>query len=281
MQIVYLGTAAAEGIPGIYCNCDACRRALKAGGRNIMTRSQVLIDGRLLVDFGPDTYAHFLRMGRTMYDIGHVLITHSHIDHFSLCEAPNRPEGMSHGITHKKMKIYAVAEIAEGMAEEAERQRLIGRKLFNEFFEPVSLKLYQTVDVGGYKVTPLPARHSTKEQPLLFLIEKDGKSMFYGNDTGIFGNEIDDWLAANGKHIDLLSLDCTKEDTEFDYYTHMCMAEDRKIADRFADRGIIGADTKLVVTHFSHNGGLIYDELVKAAEKYGFTVAYDGFTVDL
>ena len=40
MEITYLGTAAAEGIPGIYCGCETCRRAIAAGGRNIMTRSQ-------------------------------------------------------------------------------------------------------------------------------------------------------------------------------------------------------------------------------------------------
>ena len=33
MRIKYLGTGAAEGIPGMFCACAACKRALKAGGK--------------------------------------------------------------------------------------------------------------------------------------------------------------------------------------------------------------------------------------------------------
>ena len=29
MKLKYLGTAAAEGIPGMFCNCRVCRNALK------------------------------------------------------------------------------------------------------------------------------------------------------------------------------------------------------------------------------------------------------------
>lgn len=39
MKLQYLGTAAAEGFPGMFCNCTACERARKAGGKNIRTRS--------------------------------------------------------------------------------------------------------------------------------------------------------------------------------------------------------------------------------------------------
>ena len=61
MKIQYLGTAAAEGIPAIFCECENCRKSRMAGGRNIRTRSQALIDDRLLIDFPADTYMHFLQ----------------------------------------------------------------------------------------------------------------------------------------------------------------------------------------------------------------------------
>ena len=44
MKVQYLGTAAAERIPGMFCNCEVCRRALALGGKNIMTQAQVLIE---------------------------------------------------------------------------------------------------------------------------------------------------------------------------------------------------------------------------------------------
>ena len=80
----------------------------------------------------------------------------------------------------------------------------------------------------------------------------------------------------------MLSLDCTKCDVEFDYYAHMSMSEGREIADRFIKNGLLKDGAKLYYTHFSHNSGMIYDDMVEVAEsKYGFEVAYDGLTVEL
>ena len=120
-----------------------------------------------------------------------------------------------------------------------------------------------------------------KEQALLYLIEQDGKTVFYGNDTGIFPEEIDEYLAKNNKKIDLLSLDCTKCDNDYKYYTHMSMEEGKVIFDRFKAKGILSEDVKCYYTHFSHNGHQIYDDLVKSAKKYGFKVAYDGLEINL
>ena len=62
----------------------------------------------------------------------------------------------------------------------------------------------------------------------------------------------------------------------------MSMSEGRRIADRFCEKGLLKCDAMLYYTHFSHNGKMIYDELVTAAKsKYGFSVAYDGLTLTL
>ena len=60
MKLQYLGTAAAEGWPALFCDCESCRRARIVGGRNIRTRSQAMLDDRLLIDMPPDTYHHLL-----------------------------------------------------------------------------------------------------------------------------------------------------------------------------------------------------------------------------
>ena len=54
MKILYMGTAAAEGWPGLFCSCDVCSHARKAGGRNLRTRTQAMLDDDLLLDFPPD-----------------------------------------------------------------------------------------------------------------------------------------------------------------------------------------------------------------------------------
>jgi len=92
MILQYLGTGAAEGWPGMFCACEVCNTARERGGRNIRTRSQALVfankfgegtlDERLLIDLTPDTYLHYLMHNVELNKIGHLIITHSHHDHF-------------------------------------------------------------------------------------------------------------------------------------------------------------------------------------------------------
>ena len=42
MKLKYLGTAAAEGYPAMFCNCENCKKALKEKGRNIKCRDRML-----------------------------------------------------------------------------------------------------------------------------------------------------------------------------------------------------------------------------------------------
>ena len=44
MKITYLGTGAAEGVPALFCNCDTCRTVRALGGREIRSRTQILVD---------------------------------------------------------------------------------------------------------------------------------------------------------------------------------------------------------------------------------------------
>ena len=48
MEIQYLGTAAAEGYPALFCSCDICKKARNAGGREIRTRTQSVVDNKIL-----------------------------------------------------------------------------------------------------------------------------------------------------------------------------------------------------------------------------------------
>jgi phosphoribosyl 1,2-cyclic phosphate phosphodiesterase len=43
MKIQYLGTAAAEGIPAMFCTCELCRKTARAGSAEARCRSSVLI----------------------------------------------------------------------------------------------------------------------------------------------------------------------------------------------------------------------------------------------
>ena len=45
--------------------------------------------------------------------------------------------------------------------------------------------------------------------------------------------------------------------------------------------GLVGEKTKYIVTHFSHNNGLLHDDIASLAESYGMTAAYDGMEVEI
>lgn len=281
MKIQYLGTAAAERIPAVFCNCPTCQKALKLGGKNIMTHSQVLLDDTLLVDLSCNTWQHFMKLGKTLESIGHVLFTHSHSDHFSIDEILMRSTGMAKDVTTDTLHIYASGDVIEiiekrlALCSEKKRDQMLGR------IEMHRLEYYVPTEVCGFTVTPFPATHAGEENAMIFLIEKDGKALFYGNDTGIFTEEIDDYLAKNKKHVDLLSLDCTKGDQPFTYAHHMSMAEGRIVADRFFAKGILDEKSLLYYTHFSHNCQNVHDELEEIAKDYGFSITHDGFTIEI
>lgn len=93
--------------PALFCNCDACRRALALGGKNIRTRSQVLIDNSLLVDFPPDSYLHMPFQGLSLKTIEHLIVTHSHQDHFYPLDFILKGEPYAHiDSSQPQLKIY-------------------------------------------------------------------------------------------------------------------------------------------------------------------------------
>ena len=106
MKIKFLGTAAAEGIPALYCQCDICKDAWIHKGKNIRTRAQALIDDKILIDFGPDTYAHVLQYEVPLDTIHHVLITHKHSDHFYPADLLFRRPGYASKVEEEPLHVY-------------------------------------------------------------------------------------------------------------------------------------------------------------------------------
>ena len=82
MEFTYLGTAAAEGWPAVFCRCKYCLEAQRLGGKNIRTRSQAIINDDLLIDLPPDTYLHKLAHNLDLTRVKYLLLTHCHMDHF-------------------------------------------------------------------------------------------------------------------------------------------------------------------------------------------------------
>ena len=52
-----------------------------------------------------------------------------------------------------------------------------------------------------------------------------------------------------------------------------------EMAQELKRRGAATEKTTLVATHFSHNGGLMYEDLIAAFLPHGIQVAYDGIVL--
>ncbi len=273
MNLTYLGTAAAEGIPGIFCACDTCREATRRGGKDLRTRSQAIVDDTLLIDLPPDSYFHMLRDGVSLPDIEHMLLTHTHSDHFLASELYYRRPGFCD--TRATLTIYGndtLKRNADALVEKT------GTTYEKSKLACVELTEFVPHDVAGYTVVPLLARHARDEKCFIYLIGRDGKWLLYGNDTGIFPDATWDYL--HGRKLDLVSLDCTcgkrAEGTN-----HMGVPDLITMRQRLADAGCLHEHTQLVATHFSHNGGLLHADLEALLNPHGYEVAYDGMRVEI
>ena len=278
MEIVYWGTGAAEGVPAVFCNCALCQKARALGPKEVRTRAQMLIDGRLLVDLGPDTYLHSLQYGTNLMDIRHILVTHSHSDHFYAEDLVFRAEPYGHGglqapaTLYGNEKTHRILNLVQQMYSDTDSFGLCTQFRQIEAFRPFV--------AGAYIVTPLPADHDVNEACFLFDIfsKRDGKRLLYANDSFTFLPQTLRYL--RGRRFDLISLDCTMG-TKPSASSHMSLPLCAALARRLREQGTADDGTVFVLTHFSHNCGMLHSELRAAAEKEGFVAACDGLHLTL
>ncbi len=273
MKIKYLGTAAAEGIPGIFCSCDTCRRARNAGGKNIHTRSQAIVDDTLLIDLPPDTYMHILQGNLNINNVEHCLITHPHQDHFYPDELSMREPGFC--VVENPLTLYSGETAHNIICDYIQRRNL----QCNTY--AVKVSPYETFNAGSYKVTAIPATHDEKIHSLIYAIEKGNKAILYAHDTGLLTEEAWNFVKNSGIKFDFVSIDCTGVLLEGWTYGHLSLDTCVIFKDKLSECGAVKDTTVFCISHFSHNSLAIRDEIVPYAEKLGFSVAYDGYESEI
>ncbi len=271
MKIKYLGTAAAEGVPAIFCQCENCRKSRELGGRNIRTRSQALIDDAILIDFPADTYMHYLTYNFPLDKIKTCIITHSHSDHLYPADLEMRTDVFSH-IKDKEALTFYSAKSGYDMVME-----LVDRYNMQDDVNAVLIKPLVSFEAEGYAITPIPATHDAASSPVVFLIEKEGKSVLYSNDTSEYPEEGWEYLAKLNKSIGVVSMDCTEGENHTTYDGHLNIWRVIEMRKRMLELGIAYDKTVFILNHFSHNGGnVVYDDFIKTAKDNNFLVSYDG-----
>jgi len=79
MEVLLLGTGAADGWPSPFCACLSCTDARSRGDVRLPTAA--LLGNRVLIDAGPAVPGAVARAGRSLRDVHHIVVTHAHPDH--------------------------------------------------------------------------------------------------------------------------------------------------------------------------------------------------------
>jgi adenosylcobinamide kinase / adenosylcobinamide-phosphate guanylyltransferase len=172
MRVRLLGTGSADGWPNAWCTCAACTSALRRG--QLRAPTSALVDGRLLLDCGPETPRSALRCGESLADVTHVLITHDHPDHSApMTLLARRWAGRTEALT--VVGPASVVAAWRAWAGPADAVRFVGVTAGDE------------LDADGYRVRVLAAEHQAWEPGDAVLYDvtgPDGARLLYATDTG-------------------------------------------------------------------------------------------------
>ena len=275
MKIKYYGTGAGAGIPELFCSCRVCAYARKNGGKDFRTRSQAVV-GDLMIDFPVDAHAHALFYGIDMQEYRDVLITHDHPDHFSRLEINSRFQDDG------EWRFYLPPDSAE-----PERKRQAAILASNKQIPPrravtvLDAAPFETMTIQGYHVTALPANHVKNLQCVLYLIEKDGKTVFWAHDTGLLPEETVEYFRKRKVHLNAVSLDCTLKRGDPITPAHMDILQCKQTADMLRSFGCIDDSTVIILSHFGHLVERTHQELVEEAVEFGMIPAFNGMEIEI
>lgn len=311
MRVTFLGTAAAEGIPQLWCRCDGCRVARERGGRHLRHRTAMLINDDLLIDAGPDIGSAAAQLGLDLAAVRALLVTHPHYDHLNFGTLRDRGRHWG-GTPLPPLTIYgsrASLALLAGWADPAplhiETQRVAP---FEQF----------TISTGGAAVadprlptaTPFPATperryevhtfaaaHAEPEdEAMLFAISQvagpevsDNRipaPLLYATDTGSFPAatwEALDRLGARGVRFGATVVDATFGTARnlVDPRPHMTIAQSIEVQRELARRGLLAENARRLAIHFSHSLVPPHDELQALLAPEQIAPAYDGLSLTI
>lgn len=274
MRVLFLGSAAAEGWPGLFCTCEACREARRRGGRNIRRRTSYAINADTLVDFGPDIYWQSIRFGIDLARIRHLLVTHSHEDHFAPAELRFRREGFSR--VSDIMCFYGNRRVLERLAAEVP-----------DTTEELKLRLEpmhpgrRISAADGLTVTALEAQHAGPDETALNYVIEDGQcTVLIANDTGWWPDAT--WAQIRAFELDAAILECTYgPQRPAMRESHLGAMTTIAMRDRLSELGVLRPGCRVVANHFTHNGRVLHEELCEFFRPYGIEVGWDGLELQL
>lgn len=263
MQVVVLGTGAADGWPNPFCTCSSCA-ALRAEGL-VRGQTAALVDGVLLLDCGPETPRAAARSGAALAGVRHLLLTHAHPDHVGPAALlwrswARRPESL---------------DVLGPPAALDTCREWVGPG------DPVRLRPVEAGEVlalPGYEVRVLPAAHGDDGSGTAVLYDvrsADGR-LLYATDTGPLPD--DAVRACAGAAYDLVLLEETFGDAADHGTDHLDLTTFPRQLARLREAAAVTGRTDVVAVHLGHRNPPTA-ELARRLALWGARVVPDGTTL--
>jgi phosphoribosyl 1,2-cyclic phosphate phosphodiesterase len=271
MRLIFLGTAAAEGYPGIFCSCEHCSQARQMGGKNLRFRSALLVNQDLMIDFGPDIQASALRYSQSLWGVTTGLVTHAHSDHFYPENFMMRSVVFTGKLPPPTLHLYGSRDVAAILSESFPDQTII-------HLESQAVKAFESWKSGRYTITAYRAFHAVDSLEALFYGLDDGNhAILYATDTGSFPE--DTRQALKGRSFDVIILEETMGGGN--YEQHLGFDTFLEQVQWIRKAGLLRPGGRIVATHFSHSGNPLHAELEAIFRPYEVEVAFDGMEINL
>ena len=230
----------------------------------------MLIDENILVDVPFQCIDYAIKIGVDVTKITDLFITHSHDDHYQKEILLKLASLVPH-----KINLWCQKDALENLglaAEESEKVNLCPVEIMDKW------------ETGGATVTALPANHLTKgnEQPLHYVFEKGGKSLFYGCDGGWFMART--WEYMRKLKLDGIVLDATVGDDagNFRIGTHNSIPMLKILVAALLQNKVMDENGTMIANHIAPVVYKMDDNAIKEAlAEVGLIAAEDGMTIEI
>ena len=273
MEVLLLGTGAADGWPSPFCECVSCTDARAAC--HVRRPTAALLDGVILVDAGPAVPTAVAEAGRSLRAVHHILVTHAHTDHLD----PALLLWLSWNPTAHTVHVWGPRGVIDACAQ------WIGPST------PVMLHALEAGDsaelltpAGTWRMRSLSASHDPADfggshdplaaEALLFdITSPDESRLLYATDTGPLP---DSTISAMSKAAyDVVLIEETFGDRSGHRTGHLDLSTLPKEVLRLHSIGAITDTTDIVAVHLGHHNPP-REELRQRLAAHGVRLVDDG-----
>ena len=272
-DILFLGTGAADISRPKTGKNPTCQYIREHGGKNERRNAALFVPPNIVIDYSATGRAGLKATGIEPTAVDYLLITHSHGDH---CDPPSIA-----GLSQEKKGRLVVLGDADALKKIRVHLESLDAKPDVVLQE---LKPYQEFAADEWKCKALPANHLAKEQALLYVLRRGGKSLFYATDTAWFPMGTFDALKSE-------KLDCAIVEATFGELVcpdefpgcltaHMNLPHARVVKQILTKQKILKPGATFCVTHMSLYWCEPHDLLAPKLAAEGILLPYDGMRLE-